>query len=266
LKELGISHLDTGARYPPLNPGMPEQLIGQATEPSNRFIIHTKVYTNTATDGRGDLSRGPMKDSVHTLYAHRANPATPLERQIRNFNEQIQQDHCNSGVSNTPVAVLRDILELCEQNGWKKPTCYRGNYNLITREMEKTLLPLLRAHGMRYNGYGCAHAADFLTTKLVNNQYADTRFDEANPLGELIQRQFANETLQNAVCNFDKQLKANDLTPVEVAIRWVAHHSALEDDDGIILGVSKVLQVQDTVGFPRKGPLSGAIVSLAENF
>ena len=64
LKELGITRLDTAARYPPLNPGRSEELIGEAVELSSQFTIDTKVYTNTQTDGSGDLSQEAMQLSV----------------------------------------------------------------------------------------------------------------------------------------------------------------------------------------------------------
>lgn len=52
--------------------------------------------------------------------------------------------------------------------------------------------------------------------------------------------------------------------PVEVAIRWIMHHSALRDGDGVILGASRTEQVQETVAMIRKGPLPGAAVETAE--
>ena len=64
LQELGIRRLDSGARYPPRNPGKAEELIGQ-TELSRSFVIDTKVYTNTMTDGGGDLTAASIEDSLH---------------------------------------------------------------------------------------------------------------------------------------------------------------------------------------------------------
>jgi aflatoxin B1 aldehyde reductase len=71
LKNLGISRLDTGARYPPLNPGQSERLIGEAGEGGQDddgvgggFLVDTKVYTDTRTDGSGDLAREKMGVSV----------------------------------------------------------------------------------------------------------------------------------------------------------------------------------------------------------
>lgn len=109
LRDLGIQRLDTGARYPPLNPGKSETLIGEAKALSLNLVVDTKVYTNTQTDGSGDLTQEAMQRSVegslqrlqrqegvNVLYAHRADPATPLEDQIQAFDEQIAQGHCKA--------------------------------------------------------------------------------------------------------------------------------------------------------------------------
>lgn len=64
LKELGISRLDTAARYPPLRPGRSEELIGEVAQLSSGFEVDTKVYTDTRTDGSGDLEREKMEESV----------------------------------------------------------------------------------------------------------------------------------------------------------------------------------------------------------
>lgn len=63
VQSLGIQRLDTASRYPPLNPGRSEQLIGDSNV-SSKFVVDTKVYTNTQTDGSGDLSQDAMQTSV----------------------------------------------------------------------------------------------------------------------------------------------------------------------------------------------------------
>ncbi|KAF2185673.1 Aldo/keto reductase [Zopfia rhizophila CBS 207.26] len=220
LQALNIHRLDSSTRYPPLKPGRSEELIGEARELSRSFIVDTKVYTNTQTDGSGDLSREAMQKSVsgslqrlqrpegvNVLHAHRVDPATPLGEQIQGFNEQSAQGNCKAWeLSNTSPAVLEKILHLCEQKGWQKPSYYQGNYNLVTRGMEMKLLPILRAHGISYNGFQPL-AAGFLTGKLVNNQHAGTRFGNKNPLGKTAQGIFGAEDLLNAMKNFDEEVK-----------------------------------------------------------
>ena len=103
-------------------------------------------------------------------------------------------------------------------------------------------------------------AGGFLTGKFVNNDTAGTRFGDENPLSKFVQKIFGAEDLHAAMKNFDSQVKSQGLTPVEVAIRWLAHHSALNDEDGIILGASRAEQVIQTVGMIRKGPLPAEIL------
>ncbi|KAI1169788.1 putative oxidoreductase [Nemania sp. FL0916] len=277
LRTLDIVRLDSGARYPPPKPGLSEQLIGDASDLSKSFLVDTKIFTDTATDGSGDLTTEAIASSVsrslqrlkrpsgvNVLHVHRADPSTPLKEQVRAFHEQIAQGHCKKwGVSNVPIPMLKQILQLCEQNGWDKPSCYQGPYNLVTRGMEKELLPLLRAHGMAFNAFQSL-AAGFLTGKFINNQHAGTRFDESHPFGAVSRKMFGGEDLLEAMKEFDEAVKSYGLTPLDVAARWIAHHSALGDEDGIIIGASKCEQVVDTVRIIRRGPLPDSVLPLAD--
>ena len=108
-------------------------------------------------------------------------------------------------------------------------------------------------------------AAGFLTGKLVNNDHQGTRFGDDHPLGQFAQKLFGAEDLKSAMRTFDKAVKAHGLTSIEVAIRWLAHHSALRDGDGIVLGASKTEQVRETVLMIARGPLEGDVVKMAED-
>lgn len=144
LQELGVTHLDTAARYPPFNPGRSEQLIGEAlNQTTNPFIIDTKVYTELG-DGSGDLTRTNLQKSVvgslerlkrpqgvNVLLAHRPDPATPLEEQVQGFVNEITQGRAKSwGVANHPPETLQKMIDLCERNGWEKPAWYQVRLDL----------------------------------------------------------------------------------------------------------------------------------------
>ena len=64
LREISIHRLDSGARYPPMKPGLAETLIGQTKDLSHGFVTDTKVYTNTQTDGSGDLTGEAIEKSM----------------------------------------------------------------------------------------------------------------------------------------------------------------------------------------------------------
>ncbi|KAK6827300.1 Aldo reductase [Apiospora arundinis] len=254
LRDLGVTRLDAAARYPPNSPGRAEELIGEATKEeagsgASAFLIDTKIMTDVSNDGSGDLAREAIEASsaaslqrlqrpegVNVLHIHRADPTTPLEEQLQSLHDQVSQGHCKAwGVSNVPPATLEKMLQLCDQKGWTRPICYQG--------------PSL--------------AAGFLTGKLVNNEYAGTRFGDDHPYGQRIRQMFGGADLTGAMQKFDAEVKAQGLSSTEVAYRWLAYHSALGEGDGIIIGASRLEQVVETVGIIRHGPLPDAVVSLA---
>lgn len=54
------------------------------------------------------------------------------------------------GLSNYSAAEVRRVLEICERDGYVKPSVYEGHYNAIVRGGEKELFPLLREHNMAF--------------------------------------------------------------------------------------------------------------------
>ncbi|KAL8720943.1 MAG: hypothetical protein Q9225_002270 [Loekoesia sp. 1 TL-2023] len=131
--------------------------------------------------------------------------------------------------------------------------------------METKLLPILRAHNISYNAFRPL-AAGFLTAKLVNNEHEGTRLADNNPLGKAAQGLFVAEDLQTAMKRFDVEVRSYNLSSIEVGIRWIAHHSVLGDEDGIIIGASKVEQIRQTVGMIRNGPLPKEVLKVVESF
>lgn len=139
------------------------------------FTVDTKVYTEVG-DGSGDLARAAMRASVdaslrrlrregaggvNVLFAHRPDPATPLAEQIRGFGEEIARGSAKAwGVANHSAERLREILELCESEGWVKPAWYQ------------VCLAFLRSlsflHCARCVEFGCACLCATLSSPLLS--------------------------------------------------------------------------------------------------
>lgn len=269
LRQLGINRLDTAARYPPFNPGKSEELIGAANVPGDAFVVDTKVYTEVG-DGSGDLTNTAIQKSVdgslerlhrpqgvNVLFAHRPDPATPLEEQVQGFQTQIALGHAKEwGVANHPPESLQKIIDLCEQKDWVKPTWYQGTYNLLTRGMETRVLPILRAHGMSFLA-SHALASGYLTCNHIDK--------DGQPTGRFAKNSnYAVPEVAVAMRDFLTACRAHALSPVEVASRWIAHHSTLGGNDGIVVGASRLAQVGDTVANIRRGPLPEEVVVLVD--
>lgn len=100
-------------------------------------------------------------------------------------------------------------------------------------------------------------ASGFLTGEHIDAQ--------GNPTGRFASSSYANSSeVAAAMKAFVTGCRAQDVLPVEVASRWLAYHSALKDNDGIMLGASKLAQVGDTVANIRKGPLTSNVVKLVD--
>lgn len=182
------------------------------------------------------------------------------------------------------------MLKVCEEKGLRKPVCFQGDYNLITPGMETRPLPISRAHNMSFNAYryhpytflisrvavfpsitprlirggGVCRplAAGFLTGKLIKGEAEGTRFAGNNPLWKASQAIFSADDLYTAMKQFVADLIPHDMPSVDVAIRWIAHHSALGDADGIVIGASKTEQVRQIASMTKNGPLPKNVLNL----
>ncbi len=86
LKDLGILRIDTGARYPPLKPGRSEELLGEARDISQDFIIDTKVFTDTKTDGSGDLTPEAISKSADSSLRRLRRPEGVCLTEVRFYS------------------------------------------------------------------------------------------------------------------------------------------------------------------------------------
>ncbi|XP_044714492.1 aldo/keto reductase family domain-containing protein [Hirsutella rhossiliensis] len=73
---------------------------------------------------------------------------------------------------------------------------------------------------------------------------------------ECIERYFRESTFK-AIQLAEGAVEKHSLTMIEAALRWVVHHSELkinDGNDGILIGVSSVAQLDDNLTYLEKGP------------
>lgn len=78
------------------------------------------------------------------------------------------------------------------------------------------------------------------------------------------ERYFHDQTF-SALQHIEPVVKQHDLTLVETALRWCVHHSQLKlaskgGNDGIIIGVSSLSQLEQNLADLEKGPLPDEVV------
>ncbi|KAH8883127.1 Aldo/keto reductase [Thozetella sp. PMI_491] len=271
VRSTGIAQIDTGARYPPDNYGGSERILGAVKAPSKGFTVNTKIlFTGNNSDGA--LSKEAVRksvknslknlgvDKVGVLYAHIPDNVTPLEEQAEAFNEQYQAGYCEKiGISNFPSDMLESFLDICENKGYVKPSVYQGPYNIIFRDAEDKLFPLLRKHNITFNAYSPL-AAGFLTGNLTSGRAEGTRL--GSPYGAHFRGWYDKAEFHAAIRNLMDVIDPRGIKPTEAALRWLAYHSPLTEKDGIILGATKVEQIQENMVHIAKGPLPADIVAV----
>jgi aflatoxin B1 aldehyde reductase len=273
LTSQNIHHIDTAGRYPPLKPGLSETLLGQSDAAEKGFVLDTKILAGPG-DGSGELSKSAIEqslatsmqrlktDSVNILHCHRPDPKTPLVEQASALDELYKQGKFKLlGVSNFPPELLQNFLNICEENGYVKPTVYQGDYNAITRGMEKKLLPILRAHGIIFNAYRPL-CSGFLTGKVTAGMASGTRLGDDHPLGKALQGIFKTDETNAAVQKLGQAAGEAGIPIHEAALRWIFCHSVLGESDGVILGASKITQIQSNLESIQRGPLEPSFVNV----
>ncbi|KAI2632260.1 Aldo/keto reductase [Hypoxylon sp. NC1633] len=271
LKDGGVTEIDTAARYPPDDNGASERMLGRVKAHAKGFTINTKVLF-PGNSSAGTLSREAVRKSVANslaalgveklgiLYAHAADEATPLAEQAEALNEQYQKGFCEKiGVSNFPLDMLESFVDICEKQGYVKPSVYQGQYNLICREPEKKLIPFLRKHNMMFKAYSPL-GGGFLTGNLTRGTAEGTRLGSA--YGAHFTAWYDKPEFHEAVRKLLEVIEPLGIKPSEAALRWIAYHSALGEKDGIILGATKAHQVRENLKDIEKGPLPQEVVEV----
>lgn len=159
--ERGHRQLDTARAYAPGAPGTSEQRLG-AVNAGERFSIDSKAQF----EGEGAHSKEGILQSVdvsvqdlrvpqaNIYYLHMPVRTTPLEDTLAGMNEAYQAGKFKQfGISNYNPEEVEQIVKICEEKGYVKPTVYQGQYNAIVRGGEKDLFPVLRKLKIAFYAY-----------------------------------------------------------------------------------------------------------------
>ena len=281
LKRLGISRIDTAAVYPPGGTaGDSERLLGEAGAAAAGFVIDTKVAWDVSSgspatgSAAGSLQAAKVRESAagsvarlraaaNVLYAHMPDTETPMAEAVEAFEEERRRGSCKeTGVSNFTPAQVEEWVSICKQKGYKIPAVYQGSYSLVFRAEEETLFPVLRRHGIAFFAYSPL-ASGFLNGKLTSGTLDETsRFADQTWIGEMVRGMLDKAELHAAVTTLQGLAGKHGISLTGTALRWIAYHSRLRADlgDGIILGASRIQQLEDNVADVSAGPLPVDVV------
>ncbi|KAL7948434.1 Aldo/keto reductase [Trichoderma barbatum] len=268
----GYNELDTARIY---SNGDQEAFTAKAGYKERGFQLATKSYPlapgqHTAANLRKDLETSLAAlgtTSVDIFYLHSADRSVPYTETLEAANTLYKEGKFKKlGLSNYSAFEVAEIVMLCQSRGWVKPTIYQGLYNATTRNLETEVIPACRRFGLEVVIFSPL-GGGLLTGryKAVDDEEQQGRFSNNTFLGPILRSMYFNESLFKALDVLRLAAETHNLTMPEVALRWIVHHSALKfakdgGNDGVILGVSKVSQLDQNVLDLQKGPLPEDVV------
>ncbi|KAL4892385.1 NADP-dependent oxidoreductase domain-containing protein [Aspergillus ambiguus] len=265
--------------------GSCEPLLARAKWQERGLVMQTKLYptygramgaadTMYYTHKPDDLRRGLMDslealgtDRIDLWYLHGPDRKIVFEDTLREINQLHQEGHFTRwGVSNYMSWEVAQMCEICERNGWIKPSVYQGIYNALHRGIESELLPCLRNYGISLYIYQPL-AGGFLTSRYQRDTKdhdieGGSRFDSTRWQGSLMRGKYWNEYYFGALDIIRPVAQKYGLTETECAFRWLCHHSGLskEKGDAVIVGASSGEQLDSNLTDMEKGPLPDDVV------
>jgi L-glyceraldehyde 3-phosphate reductase len=273
--DLGITHLDLANNYGP-PPGSAEETFGQIIEKDLRpfrdeLIISSKAGYTMWDGPYGDWgSRKYVVSSlnqslkrmgleyVDIFYHHRPDPETPLEETMQALDFIVRSGRAlYVGISNYPAEKTREASKILKSLG-TPCLIHQPKYSMFERWVEDGLLATLKEEGI-----GCIAfsplAQGLLTDKYLGGIPEGSRASKAH--GFLKPAHLTDEKL-------DKVRKLNELaqsrgqTLAQMALAWVLRHDVMTS---VLIGASKVSQIEDTVGALQRLDFSADELQKIEN-
>ncbi|MDB5142885.1 MAG: aldo/keto reductase [Mucilaginibacter sp.] len=246
--DLGINFWDTADVY---GNGKNEELISNVLRTNrDKIFIATKFGFRAAADGRlstFDGSPAYIKQAVEAslkrlkintidlYYAHRIDPNVPVEEMVGAMAELVKEGKVRYlGLSEASANSIR------RANAVHPIAALQSEYSLLTRDVEKEILPLCKELGITFVPFSPL-ARGLMTNTLKLNELADNDFRKALPRYQ----QGHQENNQNLAAGFAEIAVQKGCSPAQLAIAWV-----LAQGDNIIPipGTKKRKNLKDNAG------------------
>ncbi|KAK7208612.1 aflatoxin B1 aldehyde reductase member 2 [Myxozyma melibiosi] len=274
----GIKHLDTAYGYPTSEDATKSEAVIGALKagPVQGFTIDTKVRSDVpGSHAYDELIKTAVEqpkrlavDQINILYLHAPDRSVPFEETHRAMDELYKKGvYKYFGLSNYTADEVKVFIENSKKHGWIKPTYFQGLYNMIARKPEKALFPLLKENGIAFYAYSPVAGGFFSNIKRGEKPPEGGRFDPNAPYGKLWQSFFYKDTLFAAKDRVAELSAKHGISGNAIALRWLVHHSELakfDERNGVILGGSKLSQLEENIKHAVDGPLPDEIVEEIE--
>lgn len=271
----GYADIDTARAYPVGRGGTCEKLLGEkpmklgtwanvSTKVSSFMPGSHKAKNITLSIDRSLEALGA--DSVDIMYLHAPDRITPFFETCKAMNDAYQDGKFERfGLSNYTVEQVEEIVRICEENCFIKPSVYQGQYNPICRGAEERLFEVLHQHNIAFYAYSPS-ACGFFSSKVsrASAQDKNSRWNIASPLGAKYTGDYFHDPLFAAAELVKVQARKYGISGHAAALRWTTWHShlAAENGDAVIVGASNLGQLEENLNILEQGPLPEPLVEV----
>ena len=262
----GITHFDLANNYGP-PPGSAENNFGRILKEDfssyrDELIISTKAGYDMWPGPYGDWGsrkyltasldqslRRMNLEYVDIFYHHRPDPNTPLEETMGALDHIVRSGKAlYAGISSYPADLTRQAAKILRSLG-TPCLIHQPKYSMFERWVESGLLGVLREEGV-----GCIAfsplAQGMLTDKYLHGIPAGSR--ASKPHGFLRPEQITPEKLEK-VRRLNEIALRRKQTLAQLSLTWVLRNPEVTS---VLIGASKVSQVEDAVGMLKHPPLA----------
>ncbi|MFN8399993.1 MAG: L-glyceraldehyde 3-phosphate reductase [Anaerolineales bacterium] len=273
--DLGITHFDLANNYGP-PPGSAEETFGQIMAKDlhpwrDELFISSKAgyymwegpygewgsrkYLVASLDQ--SLKRMGL-EYVDLFYHHRPDPDTPLEETMQALDFIVCSGRAlYVGISNYPADKAREAAQILRSLG-TPCLIHQPKYSMFERWVEDGLLQTLKEEGV-----GCIAfsplAQGLLTDKYLGGIPEGSRASKAH--GFLKPAHITDDRIAK-VQKLNALAQQRGQTLAQMALAWVLRHEGMTS---VLIGASKVSQIEDAVGMLSKVEFSGDELQQIEN-
>ncbi len=247
--ELGINFFDTANGY---SAGTSEEITGRALKEfalRDEIVLATKAFIPwRQAPNTGGLSRKALfqavDDSLRRLGAdyidlyqiHRWDPETPIEETMEALHDVVKAGKAlYIGASSMWAWQFAKAQHVAERNGWTRFVTMQNHYNLLYREEEREMMPLLVDQGV-----GSIPWSPLARGKLTRDWDAATSRSETDEFGKTLYRD-EDRVIVDRVAEI---AAARGVSRAQVALAWVSRHPAV---DSPIVGATKLAHLDDAI-------------------
>ncbi|KAL5336305.1 NADP-dependent oxidoreductase domain-containing protein [Aspergillus crustosus] len=270
----GYTEIDTARVY---SGQKQESFTAQAGWKERGLKIATKWYPLKPGLHKPEVVREKLEESLRELgtdcvdifYLHAPDRSVPFAETLEEVDKLYREGKFRQlGLSNYTAFEVAEVAVTCHARGWVRPTIYQAMYNAITRSIETELIPACRRYGLDVVIYNPI-AAGVLAGRYKSPEIPiDGRFSLESPTGQNYRTRYFKDATFEAVKIIEAAASRHGLTMAECAYRWLRHHSQLkmgpDGDDGVVIGVSNLEQLEGNLRYLEKGPLPGDVVRAFE--